>query len=243
MRAVLHFPFMSSRPSLFDHHYRALVFGASGGIGKALANQLRDDAHCSEVIGLSRSSPIRFDLEDEASIAKAAAACSGPIDLMIDATGFLSGGGIMPEKSLNTITSEAMARLFALNATGPALLLKHFHPLLPRDRRAVFATLSARVGSIGDNRLGGWHAYRASKAALNMIVRGAAIEIARRNPESLVIALHPGTVATRLSDPFAGKADRLSPEQAALRLLTVIAGLPVSATGGFFAHDGAEIPW
>ncbi len=136
-----------------------------------------------------------------------------------------------------------MAAHFAVNAIGPALALKRHDTLLAADGRSVFATLSARVGSIGDNRLGGWVSYRASKAALNQIVRTAAIEIARRRPEAVCVALHPGTVATSLSEPFAGDRDRLAPDQAAEELLRVIGSLGPEQSGGFFAYDGEAIPW
>ncbi len=137
-----------------------------------------------------------------------------------------------------------MAHAYAVNAIGPALLLKHFCPLFPRQGRVVFATLSARVGSIGDNRLGGWHSYRASKAALNQLVRTASIELHRHNPASLCVALHPGTVATPLSAPFAKAGlDVGPPEVAAAALLTVLEGLGASDTGGFFDHRGAAIEW
>ena len=162
-------------PSLANG-YRALVFGASGGIGGAIVSLLERDRRCADVIGLSRRDG--FDVEDEASIAVAAVRLGEQeFDLLFDATGALEIDGYGPEKSLRAIDPDAMARQFAVNAIGPALILKHFVPLLPRGRRALFATLSARVGSIGDNRLGGWISYRAAKSALNQIVRTAAVEV------------------------------------------------------------------
>jgi len=149
-----------------------------------------------------------------------------------------------PEKSWRELDPEQMARSFALNAIGPALIMKHALPQLPRDGKAIFATLSARVGSIGDNSLGGWYGYRASKAALNQFVRTASIELKRSKPEAICVALHPGTVNTRLSSPFSKRnLDVQSPNVAAKRLLAVIANLDVSHSGGFFDHHGETIPW
>ncbi len=228
-------------PSL-PSDYRALVFGSSGGIGGAVAAALEGDPRCAEVVGLSRRDG--FDLEDEASIAGAAERLAGQaFDLLFDATGALVIDGAGPEKALRGIDPEAMARQFAVNAIGPALILKHFTPLMPRGQRALFGTLSARVGSIGDNRLGGWISYRAAKAALNQIVRTAAVEVARQRPEAVLAALHPGTVETRLSDPFAGSRDRLTPAASAAALLSVLDGLSPRQSGGFFAYDGQAIEW
>ena len=219
---------------------KALVIGATGGIGAAVTRALK--AGGADVATLSRSRD-GFDLTDETGIARAAKALDGPFDLIFDATGALVIDGAAPEKTIAAIDPAAMAAQFALNAIGPALLLKHLHPLLPTDRRGVFVTLSARVGSIGDNRLGGWASYRASKAALNQIVRTAAIEIARKRPESVVAALHPGTVRTDLTARYAGRHPTVSPDEAAANLLAVIDGLTPADTGGFFAWDGEAIPW
>jgi NAD(P)-dependent dehydrogenase (short-subunit alcohol dehydrogenase family) len=219
---------------------QALVIGTSGGIGGAVAAALA--ARGFEVTGLSRSGDA-LDLTDEASIAAAAGRAPGPYDLIFDATGALEIDGQGPEKTIEAIDPAAMAAQFALNAIGPALLLKHFHGALARDGRAVFATLSARVGSIGDNRLGGWISYRASKAALNQIVRTAAVEIRRRRPEAVVVALHPGTVRTPLTDRYVGRHPTVAPEEAAANLLRVIDGLKPEDSGGFFAWDGKQIPW
>lgn len=231
---------------------RAVVIGASGGIGGALAAALADRG--SVVHALSRRGVVAdarlvagtIDLEDEASIADAASALrgEGPLDLVIVATGLLHADGIVPEKSYRQLSGAAFERYFAINATGPALVAKHFLPLLARDRPAVFAALSARVGSIGDNRLGGWYGYRASKAALNMIVKTLAIELARTHPLAACVALHPGTVATDLSQPFQRgvPAERLfSPHTSARHLLDVIANLDPSQSGSILAWDGAEI--
>lgn len=225
--------------------YRALVIGASGGIGRGLASVLLCDAGCGDVVALSRSGN-GLDLTNEDSIAAAAAGLSADgdtFDLILCATGALTIHGKGPEKSLRAIAPEAMARQFALNAIGPALLLKHFSPLLPRHRRGIFAALSARVGSIGDNRLGGWISYRASKAALNQIVRTAAIEISRSARQSVVVALHPGTVETGLSAPHAGSRPTMPPAESAARMLGVLDRLTPDETGGFFAYDGKPIEW
>lgn len=219
-------------------HDRVLLIGASGGIGSALADALSGTA----LTTLSRSRD-GLDLTDEATIRAAASRLHGPFDLIIDATGALEIGGAGPEKALADIDPAAMAAQFALNAIGPALLLKHFAPRLAEDRRAVFATLSARVGSIGDNRLGGWYGYRAAKAALNQIVRTAAVEIARRRPQAVILALHPGTVATPLTAKYLGRHKSVPPEEAAANLLAVISARTPRDSGGFFAWDGTPIPW
>jgi NAD(P)-dependent dehydrogenase (short-subunit alcohol dehydrogenase family) len=192
---------------------------------------------------------IPFDLRDEASIAAAAARCGadGPLHLVFVATGVLhDGAGLQPEKSWRALTAQSLAQSFAVNAIGPALLAKHFLEGLATGEKAVFAALSARVGSIEDNRLGGWHSYRAAKAALHMLVRTFAIELARRNPTALCIALHPGTVDTALSRPFqSGVPDgRLfTPRHAAECLLQVIDTLDASASGNAFAWDGQRLPF
>ncbi|BBD97514.1 hypothetical protein SAMIE_1010150 [Sphingobium amiense] len=233
----------------------ACIFGASGGIGAALTARLADRADVPVVYAGARSAmkasgkvrPFLFDLEDEASLAKAAMMMAdAPPRLIIVATGMLHGNGIQPEKSLKAQTADAYARLFAINATGPALIARHMLVSPPRTGRFVFAALSARVGSISDNRLGGWHAYRASKAALNMIVRNIAIELARINPEAIAVTLHPGTVDTDLSAPFqrAVAKDRLfSADHAAQRLLEVIDGLTPEQSGRCLAWDGSVIPF
>ena len=220
----------------------ALVIGAEGGIGAALVAALQ--VTC-ETISLSRHSDPAIDLLDEASIAAAAAALAGkPIRLVIDATGFLHGEGFSPERSLRQIDPAHMAKSFAINAIGPALLMKHFLPILPSTERSVFATLSAKVGSIGDNQLGGWYSYRASKAALNQLVHTAAIELKRRHPHAICVAIHPGTVASNLSAPFAKTGlDVQTPAQAAASILTALKNLTPEQSGHFLDHQGKEIPW
>jgi NAD(P)-dependent dehydrogenase (short-subunit alcohol dehydrogenase family) len=239
--------------SSFPAPVTTCVFGASGGVGAAFVRFLADDpavavVHAGArtvVEGRGKVIPFHFDLTDEASMAEAAVAI-GPLDLIIVATGMLHEGDLQPEKSYRAQSSEAFARAFALNATGPALIAKHFLPLLPRNQRGVFAALSARVSSVSDNRMGGWHAYRASKAALNMIVRNLAIELSRTHKETLAITLHPGTVATKLSAPFQHnvRPDKLfTSEYSAERLLSVIDQLSPSDSGQLFAWDGKPIPF
>ena len=180
------------------------MIGASGGIGGALILELERCASFAATIGFSRSSTPALDLRAESSIAACAqhVARLGIPRLILDATGVLHASALQPEKSWRELNALQMAEAFAINAIGPALLMKHFLPLLPRDGKSVFATLSARVGSIGDNRLGGWYSCRASKAALNQFVHTAAVELQRRQPEAICLALHPGTLHTRLSSPF-----------------------------------------
>lgn len=231
-------------PSL-GRGYHALVLGASGGIGSAFLSAFEDDPACVRATGLSRRAD-GFDVTDEASVLDAAKRLDGEgirFDVIVCATGALTIDGIGPEKSIRAIEADAMAAQFALNAIGPALVLKHFSGLLHRDRRSLMAFLSARVGSIGDNRLGGWISYRAAKAALNQIVRTASIEIARTRPQAVVAALHPGTVATALSDRFSPGHERFTPDDSVRRLLAVLDALEPAQTGGFHAYDGQAIPW
>lgn len=230
------------------------MFGAGGGIGGALVRALAAREDIALVHTGSRRvpatgpkvRPFHFDLTDEASIAVAAATMAhDPPEIVIVATGALAfADGAGPEKSLGAIDPVRMANLFALNTIGPAMIAKHIVPLLRRDRPAVFAVLSARVGSIGDNRLGGWHSYRASKAALNMLVRTIAVELGRTHPQAVLVALHPGTVDTPLSRPFQRNlrdGQLTTSEQAAAHLLSVIDSLTPADSGGFFAWDGQPI--
>lgn len=233
----------------------AVVIGASGGIGRALAQALAARPDVASVTALSRR-PVEFldakiaagriDLLDERSIAAAAAACAGLAPrLVVCAAGLLHAGPIQPEKSLRELDPDRLARVLAVNTIGPALVIKHFAPLLPRQGKSVIALMSARVGSISDNRLGGWYAYRASKAALNQVVRTASIEVARRWREAVIVGLHPGTVETPLSAPFRANLspDKLfTPAFAAGRLLAVIDGLGPGDSGKCFAWDGSEVP-
>jgi len=228
----------------------AVIIGASGGIGAAFEAALIEEGAFDVVHGFARSQTgaLHLDLLDEASIAAAAAhvAQGPPPGLVIVATGLLHEGQRGPEKALRDLDPHWLAQVFAVNAIGPALVAKHFLPLAPRGTRSIFAALSARVGSISDNHLGGWHSYRASKAALNMLVRNLAIEERRRNERGIVVALHPGTVDTGLSRPFQGNVQpgRLfDAERAALQLLDVIEELKVTDSGKLFDYEGKEIPF
>ncbi len=217
---------------------RALIIGASGGIGRALA----ETVEAGEVVCLSRSDG-DFDLLNEASIRGCAESIPGPFDLIFDATGALEVDGQGPEKSLNSVDPEAMARQFAVNAIGPALIFKHFMGHLPREGRSCLVSLSARVGSIGDNRLGGWMSYRAAKAALNQIVKTTSIELARTHPQAICVAIHPGTVKTPLTQKYVGKHPAVETGQAAGNILNVLSGLEASDTGGFFDWKGNLVTW
>jgi len=225
-----------------DRLMNVVVIGATGGIGAALSEALEQRG--DRVLRIGRRTTPGLDLLDEASIVAAARAAGTDLSLVIDATGFLHDARFQPEKSLRQIDAAQMAYSFAINATGPALLMKHFLPLLARNGRAVFATLSARVGSIADNRLGGWHSYRASKAALNQILRTAAMELVRTRPQTICVALHPGTVGTTLSGPFAkGGLEGQSSAQSAARLLAVIDRLTPAETGLLLDQHGVVIPF
>jgi len=184
---------------------------------------------------------------NEASIEAAArhvASGEQPLRLLFIATGFLHDETSRPERSLRDLTPEHLARAYALNVVGPALVLKHFTPLLAREGRSVVAVLSAKVGSIGDNQLGGWHSYRASKAALNQIMHTAAIELKRSRPQAICVALHPGTVDTKLSAPFSKSGLNVRrPAVAARELLDVIERLKPADSGGFFDYTGNPLPW
>jgi NAD(P)-dependent dehydrogenase (short-subunit alcohol dehydrogenase family) len=217
-----------------------VVIGAGGGIGAALAEAL--DAAGRPALRLGRQTTPRLDLLEEASIEACAGAAGTGLDLVIDATGFLHNERFQPEKSWRQLNAAGLAYNFAINTIGPALLMKHFLPRLARDRRALFATLSARVGSIGDNRLGGWYGYRAAKAALNQMVRTAAIELARTHRHAICVALHPGTVDTPLSRPFAKAGlDVRPPAVAAGQLIAVLDGLTPAQSGLFFDYQGKQI--
>ena len=221
----------------------AVVIGASGGIGVALVEALEDEDASVRPFARSFSGDRHLDLEDEASIA-AAAARAGTPDLVIVATGLLHDAEHGPEKAIRELDPTWLARQFAVNAIGPALVAKHFLPVMPKTGRSVLAFLSARVGSITDNRLGGWYGYRASKAALNQVIGTLAIEQRRRNDRAIVVGLHPGTVDTPLSKPFQGNVapgHLFDTGRAAVQLLDVIDGLRPPDSGKLFAWDGAEI--
>ena len=225
--------------------YRALVLGSSGGIGGAFVEAIKADPACGSVVEMSRSRD-GFDITDEASVGAAAARLSEAelkFDLVICATGALVIDGNGPEKTIKAIQADVMAAQFALNAIGPALALKYFAPLLSNEGKSVFATLSARVGSIGDNKLGGWISYRSAKAALNQVTRTSAIEIARLRPKGVVVALHPGSVDTGFSGGFSKVHDRIQPSDSVAMMLSVLDQLEPAQTGGFFAYDGQPVEW
>lgn len=244
--------------STFRAGANVAVIGASGGLGRAFVEQLAGDDSVAHVHAMSRSEVQwdapkvqghRVDLTDEESISTAASIATGTarLDLVIVATGVLHRGPeIQPEKSLREIDPRSMADVLAINTLGPALIAKYFLPKLATDHKSALAVLSARVGSITDNRLGGWASYRMSKAALNMLVRTLAVEHARLNPLSLLISLHPGTVDTALSKPFTKRVDNanlFAPGESANKLLKVIDDLEPDNSGGFFAYDGSRIDY
>lgn len=232
--------YLSGRKQLGGADMRVLVIGASGGIGGALARAA--NARGDQVSGLSRSVD-GLDVTSEASVATHLGALTGAFEAIIVATGALAIGACGPEKSLRGLDPSAMQAQFALNALGPALVLKHATRLLARDRRAVFVALSARVGSIGDNRAGGWYAYRAAKAALNQIIRTGAIELARSHPHLACVVLHPGTVSTPLTARYLGRHPAVTPDQAAQNLWAVIDRLGADDTGRFIDWAGKEVAW
>ena len=218
----------------------ALIIGASGGIGAALCAEL--DVRSVAVTARSRSGD-GLDVTDEASVERVLGGLDQRFDLIVVASGALEVNGAEPEKSLKHITAQAMLDQFAVNAVGPALVLRHAARLAPRDRAAHVAVLSARVGSITDNRLGGWHSYRAAKAAVNQIVRGASIELARSHKQLTCVALHPGTVQTPFTEKYVGRHPAVPAPEAAIHLLNVLSDLSPAQTGGFYDWSGAEVPW
>ncbi|MGJ8602923.1 MAG: SDR family NAD(P)-dependent oxidoreductase [Marivita sp.] len=219
---------------------KALIIGSSGGIGAALCRAL--EARGVSVTGLSRSVD-GLDITDEASVEQALGALTGAFDLVFVATGALEINGATPEKTLRHVTADAMIDQFKLNTVGPSLVLKHAMRLLPRKGRGVFAALSARVGSIGDNRLGGWYSYRTSKAAVNQMIHSAAIELGRTHKDLVCVALHPGTVETAFTRKYVGHNPSVPAADAAENLLPVLDGLSPADTGKFFDWQGKEVPW
>ena len=219
---------------------RILIIGASGAIGTALAETYQSKGW--QCAGLSRKAQ-GLDFTKDQTIATAMATVTGPFDTIVVATGALTLDGVGPEKTIKAVTAQTMAAQMRVNAIGPALILGRIGALLPRDRPARVAVLSARVGSIGDNRLGGWVSYRAAKAALNQILRTSAIELARSHPQLACFALHPGTVDTPLTRPFSAKYDARPPAEAAARLHDVIEARGPHETGQFFDQNGGIVPW
>lgn len=232
----------------FGADYRALIIGSTGALGKGFVSVLRGDSACTEVVEVSRALYPDFALENEASIQQVAALLAerGPFSLIVDATGALTIDGNGPEKNLNALSADRLMRCFQVNAIGPALLLKHFFPLLTSGR-AIYAKLSARVGSIADNQKGGWYGYRASKAGLNMFLQTAAIEWARKNPKVVIAALQPGTVQSDLSVPFVNQDNALTPQESVTGLLEALDMLglaDVEHKGAYFIdYKGQTIPW
>jgi len=228
--------------------YRALVIGSSGSIGSAFVQALEADERCAGLVGLSRNRPPHFHLEDEASIAAAAQWARTALDqsgfaLIVDATGALTIDGQGPEKRLSQVSAQGLRRAFEINAIGRALVLKHFIPLLPPKGRAIFAVLSARVGSISDNHLGGWYGYRASKAAGNMLLQTAAIESYRTRPEAVFAALQPGTVISKLSAPFQAGHATLAAQDSVAGMLAALDGLATRPQAWFIDYQGQPIDW
>ena len=226
----------------------AVVIGASGGIGGAIADALEEEGAFTTIHRFARSSTgtAQIDITNDASVAKAAFFVSkgDAPTLVIVATGILHDADRGPEKALKDLDAAWLAQVYAVNAIGPALVAKHFLPLMPRVGRTIFVALSARVGSISDNRLGGWHGYRASKAALNQLIRTISVEERRRNSSSVVVALHPGTVDTALSKPFhsnVAPGHLFDAGRAAVQLLDVIDSLRPPDSGKLFAWDGVEV--
>ncbi len=229
----------------FPDNFSALVIGAHGALGGAFLAHLQNDARCASVVAVSRATDPGFDLEDPASIERLGTALRerGPFDCVVDATGALTIAGIGPEKSLARLEANALHRAFAINTIGPALLLRSLAPLLGRGD-VIYAKLSARVGSISDNHKGGWYGYRASKAALNMMLQTAAIELQRRNPALRVVALQPGTVRSGLSAPFqAGVPQLLEPAESVAGMMQAMMALAPKAGAHFMDYRGEEIAW
>ena len=218
-----------------------LLIGHSGGIGSALHRAILDDG--ASVTGLSRSTD-GLDITNEDSVKNAFAPLdTQSFDTVIIASGALEINGAQPEKSLSQLTPDAMMDQFKVNTIGPALVLKHARRILAKDRRSVFAALSARVGSIEDNRLGGWYSYRSAKAALNQMIRSSAIELARTHTQSICVALHPGTVKTNFTRKYLGHHPAVAPHEASKSLLQVLENLTTNESGQFFDWAGKKIPW
>ena len=225
--------------------YRALVLGSSGAIGAAFLAALRADSACAELAACSRRDDARLDWlrPHDAQAALAEWAALGPWDMIIDATGALTIDGVGPDKRMKDCTPDALMCQWQVNAMGPAMAMRALMPALSKGRRVIYAKLSARVGSVEDNRKGGWAAYRSAKAALNQYLQTAAIELARQRPLAVVAALQPGTVASALSAPFVPAEQALSPAQSAAGLLAALDGLPATGRAHFTDHRGQAIPW
>ena len=230
--------------NLLSKPFTALIIGSSGTIGTAFKDLLGNNPLCSNVFGINRSSEIAIDYDAPESIELAAEqlASKGPFQLIINTIGVLHSKDWMPEKKLDDLNLEQMTKLMQINAIGPALTLKYFSKLLD-PKGSVFVTLSAKVGSIEDNRLGGWFSYRSSKAALNMVIKTAAIEFARTKPNTVLLALHPGTVNSGLSKPFRGQEIGRPALDAANDMLRVIENIRKEDSGTFRSYSGEKLPW
>ena len=226
---------------MYEYNGRALIFGASGGIGLAFSKFLENKLGIENVIKLSRSFD-GFEISDEEKILKFSESIEGSFNLIINAIGVLQTTEIGPEKTINAVKQKSMIDMMTINAIGPALLLKNFSKKLDKTKFSVFVNLSARVGSITDNRLGGWISYRSSKAALNQIIKTSSIEINRRNKNAICVGLHPGTVKTSFTEKFQNNTETISPEESVEMMMKVIESLSVDDNGYCFAYDGKVIP-
>jgi len=226
---------------MYEYNGRALIFGASGGIGLAFSKFLENKLGIENVIKLSRSFN-GFEISDEEKILKFSESIEGSFNLIINAIGVLQTTEIGPEKTINAVKQKSMIDMMTINAIGPALLFKNFSKKLDKTKFSVFVNLSARVGSITDNRLGGWISYRSSKAALNQIIKTSSIEINRRNKNAICVGLHPGTVKTRFTEKFQNTTKTISPEESVEMMMKVIESLSVDDNGYCFAYDGKVIP-
>ncbi len=234
---------------------RVIIIGASGGIGNAFLDALNESSQVSKIYALSRQNKaypsakianLSFDLTSEESLKAVSESLRklDPFDLIIVATGLLQGDGVAPEKSIRDLTYKGLEKSFLVNTIGPAMTARYFLPLLRRDKKSVFTALSARVGSISDNRIGGWYGYRASKAALNMILKTLSIEFGRRHKQAVILGLHPGTVDTTLSEPFQGNVPDgklFTPEYSVEKLLAVIDKVDANDSGKLIDWAGKEI--
>lgn len=226
---------------MYEYSGRALVFGASGGIGQAFSRFLEDKLGSENVVNVSRSSD-GFEISDEEKILKFSESIEGTFNLIVNATGVLQTTEEGPEKTINVVKQKSMIDMMTINAIGPALLLKNFSKKLDKTKFSVFVNLSARVGSITDNRLGGWISYRSSKAALNQIIKTSSIEINRRNKNAICVGLHPGTVKTSFTEKFQNTTETISPDKSVEMMMKVVENLSVDDNGYCFAYDGKVIP-
>ncbi len=226
---------------MYEYSGRALVFGASGGIGQAFSRFLENKLGSENVVNVSRSVD-GFEITDEEKILKFSESIEGSFNLIINATGVLQTTGEGPEKTINVVKQKSMSDMMTINAIGPALLLKNFSKKLDKTKFSVFVNLSARVGSVTDNRLGGWISYRSSKAALNQIIKTSSIEINRRNKNAICVGLHPGTVKTRFTEKFQNTTETISPDESVEMMMKVVENLSVDDNGYCFAYDGKVIP-